>query len=805
MDSKLRSLPHFHQAALASAFTFSIVSPMATWAAQCETPVANPLVVNIATESEDACDDQVSLREAIAYANDTLGKDTVTFAEALNGQTIQPTNGRIWITESVAITGRTEPQLTKLKASNTSSLFQIESTSDRIDFDLSNTVLEKAGGSNYLIEMDGYGGDINLDNIQTTNATQAYGLFQGTTYQSDTNDLNLTLKNSSISGSTFDRDAIDSYSGWNSHDNSSTDLFHNILIENTLITGTSGGSLVFAGGKGTKGRANITLKSSVIDNQSNFNFLLDSYVSRGSSTININDSKIQNSGAQVLAYSYSSFESNINIENSTITDNEVYSLVKNYSYGDNPGAITIKNSNLDANTILDVGIDSTGKGLINIDDAILCDNITGYGGDVPGDYPLVNINAYTELNITDSSICNNQLSAIKLSVHSDGTATANIQQSRLSNNKSKYGGAAVSIEAIDSARIDVNINNSTIDENASLYSGGAIQAFSRNDAIINLGIHNSTLSKNRSITYQDFGGAVFGRANDTASLNIDVTHTTITENESGTAGGGINIPFPTNNIVVNIENSIVANNTAAYGSDHDLLGEFNVENSLIKDTSTSYETTHINGTLIDQIGNGEGLTPDSGNNLLGVDPLLQDLALSGSSWVHQLTAESPAINTGNASAANLPEFDQRGDGFARVRNANGTPELDMGAVQFFANPVAVNDSVSVTQNSSSNVLSVLNNDAVSSNGLVLDAGSITIMSHPENGAAEAQQDGTVLYTPNAGYLGDDTFTYVVQDIGGNTSTEATVTINVAKTSSGGGSMNFWLLSLLGLFGLNRRK
>lgn len=798
-----RSLPQFHHAAMASAFTLSIVSPMAVWAEACDAPPVNPLVVNISTESMNYCDDEVSLREAIAYANANLGKDTITFEAGLNGQTIQPTNGLILVRESVTITGQTEPELTKLKASDADSLFHIESMGDRIDFDLSNTVLEKAGGADYLIEMDGYGGDINLDNIHTNEATRAYGIFYNRTNQSENNDLNLTLKNSSISGSVFGEEILTSRPTWNSETSSMADGDHNLVIDNSIVSSTSAYSLAAAGGKGSKDSINVTLTSSVINNESDIRYVLIGDTSEGISNVTIQDSKITNSYSRAIALSGGGMENNLNVLNSTISKNSVYTLMENYSYGDSQGGISIENSTISENIISNKGIAVSGNGSssINIEDAILCDNITDYGGDVAGEYPLIVSTSEIDLQITDSTICDNQLKAIDIESSYGGPVTATIKNSRISNNHSSDKSAGILATASSNGNLALNIENSTIDNNSGF--GGGIDVNALYDSNLILTLINSTVSSNKNDNGSDDGGLSL-RSDANSQISAKILYTTITKNENSSHGAGVVVNGTTENTNVVIKNSIIADNNSYYGADNDLFGSFTVENSLIGDNTTHNGTT-INDIQIDQIGNGEGQTPDTDNNILGVDPLLQDLALSGSSWVHQLTAESPAIGAGNASAENLPEFDQRGDGFARIRNENSAPELDMGAVQYFVNPIAVNDAVSVTQNSSNNVLSILYNDALSSNGLALDSGSITIMSHPENGTAEVQEDGTLLYTPNADYLGDDTFTYVVQDIGGNTSTEATVTINVAKASSGGGSMNYWLLSLLALFGLNRRK
>jgi hypothetical protein len=93
---------------------------------------------------------------------------------------------------------------------------------------------------------------------------------------------------------------------------------------------------------------------------------------------------------------------------------------------------------------------------------------------------------------------------------------------------------------------------------------------------------------------------------------------------------------------------------------------------------------------------------------------------------------------------------------------------------FNETPVAVNDSVTTGEGTPINI-AVLAND--SDDGL-LDAGSVTILDQPNDGDVVVNGDGTVTYTPDDGFDGVDTFTYIVDDNLGESSNEATVSVTV---------------------------
>ncbi|WP_444995295.1 reprolysin-like metallopeptidase [Aliikangiella sp. IMCC44359] len=116
-------------------------------------------------------------------------------------------------------------------------------------------------------------------------------------------------------------------------------------------------------------------------------------------------------------------------------------------------------------------------------------------------------------------------------------------------------------------------------------------------------------------------------------------------------------------------------------------------------------------------------------------------------------------------------------------------------------PEANNDTLSVAQDSSNNSLSVLNNDTDVDIG---DQLTINSVNYTGSGALSiATGGGSLNYAPKAGFSGQESFTYTIQDSDGLQAT-ASVTINVTQTAkSGGGSLFYNLILILTLIGLRK--
>lgn len=132
-------------------------------------------------------------------------------------------------------------------------------------------------------------------------------------------------------------------------------------------------------------------------------------------------------------------------------------------------------------------------------------------------------------------------------------------------------------------------------------------------------------------------------------------------------------------------------------------------------------------------------------------------------------------------------------------------------------PVASPDSAS-SSNDAAVAINVLANDTDADGAI--NPSSVKVTSNPAHGSAVVQSDGSILYTPTAGYTGTDAFEYTVADNQGAVSAAATVTMTVTASmttttnGSGGGSKGGGgaarpldlaiLLFFLGMRGLSRR-
>ena len=253
-------------------------------------------------------------------------------------------------------------------------------------------------------------------------------------------------------------------------------------------------------------------------------------------------------------------------------------------------------------------------------------------------------NQQANVFIIDSVVTGNSASdfdsGVRTLASTSGPANTTIANSQISGNEAAFQGAGVAnIAAAGDFDSVTNIIGSTISGNildAASGRGGAgvmnlSEAGSGGEAIVTM--ENSTISGN--VSSADAGGIY----NDGNASTVSTTFCTILGNSSGIRGGGLY-----NSGTLNIQNTIVANNSASSGPD-------------IFGTIASQDYNHI-------------MSIDGGNfvplahDVTGSDPLMGPLTNNGGpTLTHSPTSASPVINTipfGENGCGTLYEIDQTG-------------------------------------------------------------------------------------------------------------------------------------------------
>ena len=803
---------HFQKTTLASAIALALTAPLSMQAmADCE-PETPSFIVNSNADNEDYCDNLTTLREAVNHANATPGTDTITFDSSVTG-TIELNDGTLRVTESVNIVGKENADDLELKAN----LYLYGyADSNVIDATISGLTLTAEDPKKAIIRMSGYGGSIELDNIKV-NADTSHGLIlteaqeyaAGEGQTTRPADLKLTLKNSRITGANFTTAVIRA----SLRGDAPKGVIKILDTEISGVTSASGLVRLYSGGSSGASDLNIVAERSNISGGSWNDPIFEAEGNWGDDSTNdlmLSDVTVKDNHLNInedIVNIFGGGTSGVLMQRSVVSGNIAKRIV-NVSHSDTT-TLTITDTELTGNKVDEVIVsdsyNNTGK--TEIVNTTISNNLA-YGGIASP--AALRITGGSNHRISDTRIHGNEMAGLHIypRSHETETTTALIENSTISGNSSAKDGAGIRAISRSNMRLNLEVRNTTISGNTSKGSGAGIMAYSEDYGELNLKVSNSTISGNVAEGYYGGGIFLFEGKGSKGTTTATISNTSIVNNSSDGYGGGVGARH---SVEASISNSIIAANSGGYDNNNDLFGDFSsVQNTLIQDNAHSYEGAMINGVEISLVGNGEGQTADTGNNLLGVDAKLSELKLIAGSWIHELLADSPAIAAGNAAAADLPATEQRGEGFARVRETAEGNELDLGAVQYFVNPVAVADSTSFSLDVGNATINVLANDAQSSGAMGLDIASVVVMTAPDNGTVEVQEDGSIVYTVTGDYVGDDSFTYVVNDLSGYTSNEATVTVTITEKASeatghkkDSGSISLFFIGLIGLVGARR--
>ena len=277
-----------------------------------------------------------------------------------------------------------------------------------------------------------------------------------------------------------------------------------------------------------------------------------------------------------------------------------------------------------------------------------------------------------------------------------------------------------------------------------------------------LAVSNSTIAQNKG------DGIMLNTVGGTAAID----QSTIAFN----TGNGVSTPAGSSGTATTIRNSTIVNNGNGISMSTGVLtlSSTIVARNTTADVANATFVGNNNNNLIGQLGSGPGAVITDGNNGNQVgttgaplDPQLQaSLTDNGGPTLTLLPlAGSPAIDKG---AANGFTTDQRG-----LPRTQGTG-VDVGAVEVQPGLTA-NDDFALTQPNTPVTIAVLANDS--------GATGVTAVSAPSNGTA-VLSGNQVIYTPNPGFTGIDTFTYTATDGTGGTDV-ATVQVNVTTGTPSG--------------------
>jgi hypothetical protein len=167
---------------------------------------------------------------------------------------------------------------------------------------------------------------------------------------------------------------------------------------------------------------------------------------------------------------------------------------------------------------------------------------------------------------------------------------------------------------------------------------------------------------------------------------------------------------------------------------------------------------------------------------VNIDPAANDFDPDGDAVTVSAIASAPANGTavvepdGTVTYTPDPDFNGTDGFFVTVTDAVGgfaESEVTVTVEAVNDDPVAVDDTGNTTVDNALTIDALANDLDVDGDTL-----QITAVTDGSNGTVENNGDGTVTYTPGAGFTGSDSFTYTIGDGAGGAPSTATVTVAV---------------------------
>jgi hypothetical protein len=355
----------------------------------------------------------------------------------------------------------------------------------------------------------------------------------------------------------------------------------------------------------------------------------------------------------------------VSVVDSTLSDND--GCLGGGIYNDDDGTLDIDNSTISDNEACDGGGIFNTDGGVSVDNSTISDN-RAYSGDGGG---ILNYgdSSPSTINITNSILSGNRSdfgfdgygAGGAIYNEADGDlATVNIDNSVIQNNRAFDGGGIFNYGCACEATL--NVINSTLSNNSATDGGGGGVL---NDSGV-LDISYSTLSGN---TATDAGGGIFNVFSDFAVL----TNTTLSGNSATYVGGGIY----NEDGITSINNSTLYDNSAADGggiySEDFFYGFTTVDlNNSIVANNTNGDCVNLFGTYIgDNNRDSDSSCPGGSTLNLSAGSLASLADNGGATQTHALLTGSNAIDNSGGGATS---DDQRG--------AVAVGTRDIGAFEF---------------------------------------------------------------------------------------------------------------------------
>lgn len=256
-----------------------------------------------------------------------------------------------------------------------------------------------------------------------------------------------------------------------------------------------------------------------------------------------------------------------------------------------------------------------------------------------------------------------------------------------------------------------------------------------------------------TVTVNDQGNTGGGSLRDSASFDVDVRAINdapvnqVPGTQTVDEDSGLTFSAATNNLIA------VSDVDAAAGTVQVTLTATNGLLSLARTTGL---------TLIQGDGVGDTAMTFSGS-LNSVN-----FALNGLQF-------SPTPDFSGTARIDIASDDRGNSGAGTARTDSDTISINVRAVN---DPPIAADDLASTPPGTPVVIQVADNDSDVDGTVALNSITIVAGNGPDNGTARANSNGTITYTPRAGFLGTDSFQYQIRDNSNAPSQPATVTIRV---------------------------